>query len=568
MTFYEAALRVLEEAGTPLLSSDITKRAIEKGLLSHIGKTPEVTMLSRLATIARRPRDKKLHVTAKDTFALTDWLLPEDAEALAVTGLFEPNPEEGLPPYRPLERHPEPHGDFLRTIGRQSDRRRRDDDRKKKLVPLGEVALEVLQEAMVALSPADLLARIKARDGAAEEMTVASLLHGLAVDNQKRVDESRRPLFEASRGGDNELQLSLSAQIEGGPLPVVMQQSFCEVTKLPFENGRLLLKSEQRPIAPSPAPIGVVAAVVDEGALVQTARLAGKDARKSMARVLRKKLSELELATLEKACVRMMHGLHFRELKVSRRSKDGLLLTARRREGSLEIRYAARLVRGGAQVERRHVQEIRKELQHTGSHVGLLLSAGEARSDARAECTNGPLVMLWAGDAFADKFLEAKVGVSVTTIEIFDIDEAFFAQAKIDAEESTRRREERHRERDPRISPVTTPAVVAGAAADAHQGGALLPRSTPLDVDASDESDSAEPAPGEPAGAVEGEGANGDVRRRRRRRRRRRGMVAGAPATGASLQADVRPTAPAVQQPEQSAAEVPPPQPAPAIEPN
>ena len=82
MTFYEAALRVLEEAGMPLHSTDITKRAVDKGLLSHVGKTPEVTMLSRLAAMARRGRERKLQVTVRDTFALTDWMLPEDHEAL------------------------------------------------------------------------------------------------------------------------------------------------------------------------------------------------------------------------------------------------------------------------------------------------------------------------------------------------------------------------------------------------------------------------------------------------------------------------------------------------------
>ena len=54
MTFYEAALRVLEAAGQPLNSVEITERSITQGLLSHVGKTPEQTMLSRLAAMARR----------------------------------------------------------------------------------------------------------------------------------------------------------------------------------------------------------------------------------------------------------------------------------------------------------------------------------------------------------------------------------------------------------------------------------------------------------------------------------------------------------------------------------
>src|SRR3954470_18606420 len=115
MTFYEAALRILESEGRPLHFSEITEKSIAQNLLSHVGKTPEQTMLSRLAAMARRPRDRRVMVTAKDTFALVDWAVPEDPEALAQTGVPEPNPEEDLPPLRPVERHPEPRQDNVRA---------------------------------------------------------------------------------------------------------------------------------------------------------------------------------------------------------------------------------------------------------------------------------------------------------------------------------------------------------------------------------------------------------------------------------------------------------------------
>jgi hypothetical protein len=125
MTFYEAALRILESEGRPLHFLEITEKSIAQNLLSHVGKTPEMTMLSRLAAMARRTRDRKVIVTAKDTFALTDWSLLEDAEALAQTGVVEAHPEEELPPLRPVERHPEPRGDHVRVAGRGSERKRR-----------------------------------------------------------------------------------------------------------------------------------------------------------------------------------------------------------------------------------------------------------------------------------------------------------------------------------------------------------------------------------------------------------------------------------------------------------
>src|SRR5512140_1639752 len=151
MTFYEAALRVLEGEGHPLHFQEITEKSIAQNLLSHIGQTPEQTMLSRLAAMARRTRDRKVLVTAKDTFALVDWGIPEDPVALAQTGIPEPNPEEDLPPLRPAERHPEPRTDNVRNIGRGPERRRRDEDdrerRRRRFPPIPEVVFEILADS-------------------------------------------------------------------------------------------------------------------------------------------------------------------------------------------------------------------------------------------------------------------------------------------------------------------------------------------------------------------------------------------------------------------------------------
>ncbi len=59
MTFTEAAVVVLRQAGRPLHYKKITELAIEKNLLSHVGKTPEVTMSARLAMLAKTPDGSK-----------------------------------------------------------------------------------------------------------------------------------------------------------------------------------------------------------------------------------------------------------------------------------------------------------------------------------------------------------------------------------------------------------------------------------------------------------------------------------------------------------------------------
>jgi hypothetical protein len=538
MTFYEAALRVLEEAGAPLHSLDITKRAIDKGLLSHVGKTPEVTMLSRLAAIARRPRDRKILVTARDTFALSDWLLPEDLQALEQTGAVETNPEEGQPPYRPVERHPEPRSEYLRSIGRQADRERKrrgdDEGKRKKYPPLAEVAFELLQETGGALAPAELLSRLKEKE-LIDDVQPAQLLNALAEENQRRVDQGRRPGFAALRAESGEVQLSLDAAVEGAPTPGEALATFAAALSLPFEDGRLVLRG-RGPTAGRREAVPPVASG-DDVALVQTAKHAVRDARRSLARTLRALLAELDLGTFEKACVKLLHGLHFRELKLARRSKEGPTLTARKKDGSLELRYAIRIVRGNTQVERRHVQELKRDLASHGANVGLIVSPGEVRGDARGEAVApGGLVFLWCGDALAERFFEAQVGVTVTTLELYAIDAAFFERAHLDAEEAQKRRDERLRERGERPEAegealqVRTPAAPEDREdADPAPEAAAAPAS---DEDGgSDDGEGDDDEGGEEEGTevaadgstVAGAGSEGRKRRRRRRRRRRGG---------------------------------------------
>lgn len=74
MTFTEAAAEVLRQAGKPLHYKEITELAIEKNLLSHVGKSPEVTMGARLAALLKKEDKTNPIVRVKPgVFALRDW---------------------------------------------------------------------------------------------------------------------------------------------------------------------------------------------------------------------------------------------------------------------------------------------------------------------------------------------------------------------------------------------------------------------------------------------------------------------------------------------------------------
>lgn len=584
MTFYEAALRILESEGRPLHFLEITEKSIAQNLLSHVGKTPEMTMLSRLAAMARRTRDRKVIVTAKDTFALADWALSEDAEALAQTGVVEPHPEEELPPLRPVERHPEPRGDHVRVAGRGTERKRRREEeeeqkggRKRRFPPLPEVVFEILTEVEGGMRAEQIIERARERELCADETSVEAVLTALLEDNQRRIDAGRRPQFAFNKQTSEVVTLE-RAGAPSEPPPLDLQAAFAAALGIPLEGGR--------PVLAKAAAAGSAESVVDP-VMLATLKTTLKDARRAVARGLRKRLGEADVGTFEKSVVKMMHALHFRELKVAKRSKEGPLLTARKREGSVELRFAVRMLKGTPSIDRKMVQELRRDLGHYSAQVGLLVSAGDVRGDARSEAqASGALVMLWCGDALGEKFLEAKTAVTITQVELFDIDDRFFDAARLDAEEAQRRREERQREKKqgreegaeekPRRAERKAEAAArteqeearaeepqAGEAEEERAAAVAAPEATePMSAAEEDDEEGDEEGEDEDleaasafvagaarpdgAPAAEGGAAPGDRKRRRRRRRGRRGRgtrgaeagAAGAPgAPGAAAAA-------------------------------
>src|SRR5271167_2659671 len=74
MTFIEAAAEVLRQAGKPLHYKEITELAVARNLLSHVGKTPDVTMSHRLtAAIKKDDKDIPIMRVRPGVFGLREW---------------------------------------------------------------------------------------------------------------------------------------------------------------------------------------------------------------------------------------------------------------------------------------------------------------------------------------------------------------------------------------------------------------------------------------------------------------------------------------------------------------
>ncbi len=377
MTFHEAGLHILESAGRPLSAQEITTRAIQEGLLSHVGQIPEQTMRQRLTELARRTRDRRVAIVGPDQFALTDWGLAEDPAALAQLESAEVPPEG--PPLRSRERHPPiTPARGGRIEGGEAGRRKR-----KRLLPLPEVAIELLSEAGKPLPLDEILARARERELISDELGADTLATALAEENRKRAEAGRRPAFSIGESGNVELLVPAVEEPAAAPEA-----------------------SERR--APRPPPQTI-------------------DSRRNALRQVRRRLGELDAGALERVASTLLDRAGYRDVRLARRAggEAASLLTARRRLGLTDVRFAIRLALG-SEVSREQVQELRRDLVTYNAHAGIVLGAVEARGDARTEAglVGQPLVTLLCGEALAEELVLRQVGV--VTYELFQLDDGYW----------------------------------------------------------------------------------------------------------------------------------------------
>ncbi len=546
MTFTEAAIEVLRREGKPLHFKKIAEIAVRDSLLDHVGKIPDEVMGGQLATHCKLPHaDRKVLPVQPGTFALVEWGLDEDPAGL--DNLIE-LPLESEIPYRSNERHPTPSREIARSSGRGEARARRREEgeerRGRRYPPPAEVAYEILAGSDHPLALADIAAQGAERflmpDAFVRDS--AALAAALAEDNRRRESAGRKPLFALE--GDT---VALAAQPEPG----------------------------ERAAAPLAA--------------TRPAAAAG-DLRKSALLALRRRVRECDPATVEHIVAKLLEATGLRELKVAKRGRDHVVYTGRRRMGLGEVRHCIRIVRGGGEVGRRDVVEVRRDVGNYGAQIGVVVSAGDAGREARGEATApGQLpILLVCGDALAEALTETAVGCRPVVVP--EVDEAFFKSASEAAqqEEAARRarREERDRreDREPRERQEREPREDRGAREErewrepreaaeprevraerapeaiAEVRGGAAPRpeapAAPAEIslqrteepavrepddeegdEGDDEGSEVSATPGTP-GAAAGEGERGGEGRRRRRRRRRRGGRGRSREGGAAGPAD------------------------------
>src|SRR5438309_10411136 len=497
MTFTEAAVEVLRRTGKPLHYKEIADVALRDNLLSHVGQDPEITMGQRLAAMARREDDRKVvAVMPEGTFALLEWAVPQEMQVEAVAPPMQPA-ETGEALYRPREREPRAiHAQARRRLaelqaeheegyeGVEAERRRQDQGRKgqRRFPPPAEVVFEALAQrqtgAVLAELAADLLHRQLLSDALVRDLP--SLVAALLEDNRRRTEAGRKPAFIVD--GDR-------------------------VTLVEFPPPTALLEEARAPQVVGARPLGAIQL--------------GTEVRRAVIRALRRRVTELDTSAFENLCAALLDRMGMRDVRVAKRSKEGPLYLARQRRGVSDLRVAVKLVRGGREIGRADVQELRKDLAHYSAQMGLVLAPGEAGRDARAEASAAAQapVALYTGEALPEEMIACRVGVTVQTVEVPDLDEAFFAGLlrQDRGETRDRRREREERPIAPQEEAVAPPPLVTESAASGTAGGIAEPEAVAQEeVPPEDQPGAEVPPPG-----AEGEEPREAPRRRGREERPR-----------------------------------------------
>jgi ribonuclease E len=497
MTFTEAAVEVLRRAGKPLHYKEIVDVALRDNLLSHVGQDPEITMGQRLAAMAKREDDRKVvAVLPEGTFALIEWSVPQEAQVEAVPPPMQPA-ETGEPLYRPREREPRAiHAQARRRLAElqaeheegyeeaEAERRRQDQGRKgqRRFPPPAEVVFEALAQrqsgAPLAELAGDLLRRQLLSDALVRDLP--SLVAALLEDNRRRTEAGRKPAFIVD--GDR-------------------------VTLVEFPPATALLEEARAPHV---------------GARPMGAAQLGAEVRRAVVRALRRRVAELDTGAFENLCAALLEKMGMRDVRVAKRSKEGPLYLARQRRGVSDLRVAVKLVRGGREIGRADVQELRKDLAHYSAQMGLVLAPGEAGRDARGEASAAAQapVALYVGEALPEEMIACRVGVTVQSVEVPDLDEAFFAGL-------SRQREERpgRREREERAHEEPAPAATS------EEREVAVEELPAADAAPAIEAQIIAEAPPEPVQLAEGEEPR-EARRRRGREDRPRATNAAEQAWG------------------------------------
>lgn len=471
MTFYEAAIAVLREAGRGLHYKKITEHAIRQGLLTHVGRTPEVTMQSRLKQEIRKGSEALLREARPGVFELRkDADLNDALETQQLRNVQEEPEEEELDPeLEPIDEDtddtsseaPAPTDESNEDASSDDDedsdrggrrRRRRRGRRGGRTRDQDDSGSDDEEDNEEDASPAEpeRSAPAKAPEPrrkeqarpreqapradtgqATEPVPVAAQAKDLDLED---AGDFARVLVEIFR---SEKAVDLTQRQIAGALS---RRRFGGVARLSPTRVRAALEDANRRRSTSGWPPLFVEVKPERWALAEAS---GKELARSygslqqwqtehrdiLRRTLTQRLQRLDGDALSTMVTLLLEKLGYRNITQHERAgSEYTTLSASLEHGITRSRIAVRIMPPGHALTRLDVQHFRGSLHLYGADdAAILATAGFADGAAsEAEIPNLATISLLESMAFSRHLIRNGIGVASFTVDVSCIDETFF----------------------------------------------------------------------------------------------------------------------------------------------
>lgn len=446
MTFFEAAVEVLREAGRPLHFKKIAQQAVARDLLSHVGKSPEDTMSARLSQEAAKSADASvIEEVRPNVFGLRAGVDVDDASETIL--LREPAADEPEP--APVEQDAEVDDDLSpvaapsvvrvdsdnrrrgrkrsRRGGRRSDETSTDEDR-----PNQAEASDESDDDGDAPKPSR-NDRSRSRGGRSRnKVETPERTESLGNDDLGDVAAAAVGVLERAKGRaysaskvSNEL-----AKAKVGALSALgtaaLRSTLTAVNERRAHQGRPPVFEETKPNFWALATASGTSLARSYAALEHWQ----VGHRRTLADSLVQSLGELDDTALGSLFTLLLDRLGYTDLQ--QHEDAPVTLSARSPSALAPATLAVQIFAGSQTVRPENVAALRGSLHKYGATSGVCFALGgvDDATQEELDVPNVAPIALLDGPAIADLLIESGVGVARFSVDVSCLDDALFRQLK------------------------------------------------------------------------------------------------------------------------------------------
>lgn len=459
MTFYEAAVEVLRRSGRPLHFKKITETAIKDHLLSHVGKTPEVTMEDRLAQETKKEDASWIVRTRPGVYMLREDVakrLNEEAKAReeenrkAKAEQVEDEPEQDEPEEQSRAKsddEPSSGESGGRSRRRRRRRGRRNGESTEKTN--GEAAKESRGERggrsrskSQSKSQSRSRSNSKSQSGSRGKSKSKPRSNGKASSaslkelDGERFDSIAEAAFAVVHASDRKPMTATDiadvvfdkklVRFHTHDPEATIQSAIVTDNQVRVRRGLRPLFSQYRRGAWGLTEWGVS----DDGIEKEQNILELADELRSEAlKQLGDAVASLKAEAFEMVVMTLLERLDYGNLKVSKRTSDGdVFFTADWKRGFSDLRVCIHIVADPeSRLEAAEISDLRETLEHYSASEGVVIHLGEISKGAVKETRDESQAKVTVIDrnAFVRLLVEEGIGVKTFQTPIVMVDTAF-----------------------------------------------------------------------------------------------------------------------------------------------